>query len=484
MTRTREASPEEVMGGAGSGEGPARGATHTNVHDMEVYVRKTNSGSGGGENDGGSGNGSGADDCARRDDCPKGDNPKRDARGAAFKEPASRFDFHDFPRKTDQADCANAEVRAAVRAGGRTAKNLAKREAKETEKQTLASARKQTNSRAREKPSHPPNAFPTTPRETRASLNLSAMDANRTRRDTTRGTREDGTFAKDSLGSDTNKPGLEKALVRVPGVPEDAGDATKKVVSVAVDETRSADLGAVVNEAAGAMPGSTNRTTSPHRTTDTTNALIAKHQRQNPVGAAGAHRGFGNSLPRMPPPGYRGAPRPVAHDAKQANQISLMQSKHRSIFLAGGIVSNAALLSENGNGSGAANRVAGHSTKYPSVVNGRNGVVDQLFDSGKHVEVILGARVQRDQEVCALGAGGTVNVAFGDTRDATPHHTNIQTIEYFVKWIGHAHVHNTWMPEDHLDQLAPAKFGEYVLQYGRVPRLLAVSISQSPYSAD
>ena len=82
-----------------------------------------------------------------------------------------------------------------------------------------------------------------------------------------------------------------------------------------------------------------------------------------------------------------------------------------------------------------------------------NGVVDQIFESGKHVEVILGAR--------------TKAASRGDAISAAP------AVEYLVKWIGHSHIHNSWMAEDPLDQLAPAKFGEYVLQYGRVPRMLA-----------
>ena len=47
------------------------------------------------------------------------------------------------------------------------------------------------------------------------------------------------------------------------------------------------------------------------------------------------------------------------------------------------------------------------------------------------------------------------------------------TFEYLVKWIGFSHLHDQWLPEDVIDQIAPAKFGEYVLQYGRVPRMLA-----------
>ena len=96
----REASPDEVMGG-GSGGPPAELNAGGGSND------KTNSGSGGGDevmNDGGSGDGSGADDTQK---------PQH--------EPALRFDFHDFPRKTDQADDANAEVRAAVRAHRRAA---------------------------------------------------------------------------------------------------------------------------------------------------------------------------------------------------------------------------------------------------------------------------------------------------------------------------------------------------------------------------
>ena len=59
--------------------------------------------------DGGSGNGSGEDD----DSKPKNQPPAS---------PAPRFDFHDFPRKTDQADHANAAVNAEVRESGRSAK--------------------------------------------------------------------------------------------------------------------------------------------------------------------------------------------------------------------------------------------------------------------------------------------------------------------------------------------------------------------------
>ena len=92
----REASPDEVNGG-GSGGPPGELNAGGGSND------KTNSGSGGGDetmNDGGSGDGSGADD---------------DQKPLPPHGPAPRFDFHDFPRKTDQADDANAEVRAAVR---------------------------------------------------------------------------------------------------------------------------------------------------------------------------------------------------------------------------------------------------------------------------------------------------------------------------------------------------------------------------------
>ena len=74
------------------------------------------------------------------------------------------------------------------------------------------------------------------------------------------------------------------------------------------------------------------------------------------------------------------------------------------------------------------------------------GVVDQMLDHERQVEVILGARLS------AKTSGA---------------------FEYLVKWVGLSHIHNKWMMEDPLDQTAPAKFGEYILQYGRVPRMLA-----------
>ena len=183
------------------------------------------------------------------------------------------------------------------------------------------------------------------------------------------------------------------------------------------------------------------------------------------------NRGGGASLPRMPPSGYRGArgavsaeqtkPRGEAEKTKPnavAENPTLARSTHRSIFLAGGAVANVHRIAvdfDHPHPKSRAGALNGNVNVAYASANG-NGVVDQIFESGKHVEVILGARAR--------------TAAFGDPLQTDP--TQVP-LEYLVKWIGHSHIHNSWMAEDPLDQLAPAKFGEYVLQYGRVPRMLA-----------
>jgi hypothetical protein len=119
---------------------------------------------------------------------------------------------------------------------------------------------------------------------------------------------------------------------------------------------------------------------------------------------------------------------------------SMHQSTHRSIFLAGGGVTTAQAaaggggLSSGGKSSGGGKGSGGNGTS--------NGVEHQhLFSSGRRVELILGARL------CAATAAGGA-------------------FEYLVKWVGHAHIHNAWMEENSLDQLAPAELGEYLLQHG------------------
>jgi hypothetical protein len=47
--------------------------------------------------------------------------------------------------------------------------------------------------------------------------------------------------------------------------------------------------------------------------------------------------------------------------------------------------------------------------------------VDQLLESGRHIELILGVRISATDPV--------------------------EAFEYLVKWAGHAHIHNTWMEE-------------------------------------
>ena len=197
----------------------------------------------------------------------------------------------------------------------------------------------------------------------------------------------------------------------------------------------------------------------------------ACENRRRVRGARALNRGGGASLPRMPPSGYRGArgavsaeqtkPRGEAEKTKPnavAENPTLARSTHRSIFLAGGAVANVHRIAvdfDHPHPKSRAGALNGNVNVAYASANG-NGVVDQIFESGKHVEVILGARAR--------------TAAFGDPLQTDP--TQVP-LEYLVKWIGHSHIHNSWMAEDPLDQLAPAKFGEYVLQYGRVPRMLA-----------
>ena len=143
----------------------------------------------------------------------------------------------------------------------------------------------------------------------------------------------------------------------------------------------------------------------------------------------------------MPPPGYPGADRPQVPSASQAHpqrratvERGLMQSKHRSIFLAGGAVANVDGIVDASNGRG----------EGGGGVN--KGVVDQMLDHERQVEVILGARLS------AKTSGA---------------------FEYLVKWVRSVPHSQQVDDGDPLDQTAPAKFGEYILQYGRVPRMLA-----------
>ena len=200
----REASPDEVMGG-GSGGPPAELNAGGGSND------KTNSGSGGGDevmNDGGSGDGSGADDTQK---------PQH--------EPALRFDFHDFPRKTDQADDANAEVRAAVREVGRTAKVLAKREkAAEKTKASGAAA---------------------------AAAPKAEAGGKRAARSKARGAETDAPKSVDEkLSRKPQKKTTQKDREAPPPVPEDASDATKKPFGAERDaKTRAKDVFSSLAEA-------------------------------------------------------------------------------------------------------------------------------------------------------------------------------------------------------------------------------------------
>ena len=470
--RMREASPEEVMGG-GSGDGAGDGQNHHQSNDMDVTFNneKTNSGSGGGDNgmhDGGSGNGSGADD----------DPSKQLQTHGPHLPQQPRFDFHDFPRKMDQADDANAEVRAAVREVGREvklAKHLAKQaknDASKVKEKAAAAAeqRRPSTGNERLKTSEEPD---TKHRETRsASKKASGVSVPPVRTPAVAA----GKQSKDV------KP---KSTVETPqpAGPEDAQDATRRKPSATLPEAKKGktNVGVPLNTTGGSQPGGDKKPTG----NKTPNASMTFSKAK--CGNVGAGNITSHSLPRMPPPGYRGvrhapAPSNITKQQFSENQTNtLMQSKHRSIFLAGGAVSNVDRISDKCSGIPPTGVGYDTSTKQWNSLtfNKDSGVVDQIFESGKHVEVILGARVK-------INNSGTVaNVSVeregnGPNTDQPNrlHQSNqsnqpVQTIEYLVKWIGHSHIHNSWMAEDPLDQLAPAKFGEYVLAYGRVPRMLA-----------
>ena len=226
---------------------------------------------------------------------------------------------------------------------------------------------------------------------------------------------------------------LRKGL-DIPGAPEDASDATKRPYTTTERNERhakksDANGGALKN-------GGPKNGAAAGRATPAGDAFKAP---------APVHRGGNPALPRMPPPS-KAKPTVIANP-----NPTLMQSTHRSIFLAGGAVPNVDRIAEDFGKRGAPSVAVAYAADGGGG-NG-NGVVDQIFESGKHVEVILGARMKAASQ--------------GDAISAAP------AVEYLVKWIGHSHIHNSWMAEDPLDQLAPAKFGEYVLQYGRVPRMLA-----------
>ena len=256
----REASPDEVMGG-GSGGPPAELNAGGGSND------KTNSGSGGGDevmNDGGSGDGSGADDTQK---------PQH--------EPALRFDFHDFPRKTDQADDANAEVRAAVREVGRTAKVLAKREkAAEKTKASGAAA---------------------------AAAPKAEAGGKRAARSKALGAEADAPKSVDEkLSRKPQKKTTQKDREAPPPVPEDASDATKKPFGAERDvKPRAKDVFSSLAEAP--RLSRRGRRLSPPRGGDL-RALAARDAAAAKTADAfkapkPMNRGGGASLPRMPPPG-------------------------------------------------------------------------------------------------------------------------------------------------------------------------------------
>jgi hypothetical protein len=362
----REASPDEVMGG-GSGGPPAELNAGGGSND------KTNSGSGGGDevmNDGGSGDGSGADDTQK---------PQH--------EPALRFDFHDFPRKTDQADDANAEVRASVREVGRTAKVLAKREkAAEKTKASGAAAAAAPKAEAGGK------------RAARSKARGAAVaDAPKS--------------VDEKLSRKTQKKTAQKDPSREapPPVPEDASDATKKPFGAERDaKTRAKDVFSSLAEAPRLSLGAdgASKRGGDLRALAARDAAAAKTADAFKAPAP-MNRGGGASLPRMPPSGYRGArgavsaeqtkPRGEAEKTKPnavAENPTLARSTHRSIFLAGGAVANVHRIAVDfGHQRSRAGALSGGVNVAYASANG-NGVVDQIFESGKHVEVILGARAR------------------------------------------------------------------------------------------